>query len=72
MQEAFPKVTGADFRALRIHLGVDQAAIARVLGVTPTTVYRWETDRVKVTPLMYARYEAACRALLARASEVSE
>ena len=72
MQEAFPTRTGADLVGLRTHLGVEQAAIAAVLKVTPTTLWRWETDRTRVTPLMFTKYEAACRAILARAAEVSQ
>ncbi len=66
MQERFPKRTGADLIALRAHLGVEQKDIAAIIGVTPTTLYRWETDRTKVTPVKFARYEAACTALMAR------
>lgn len=65
MQERFPSRTGADLIAVRDHLGVSKVDIARHLRVTPTTVYRWETDRVRVTPVIYARYEAACEAILA-------
>jgi DNA-binding transcriptional regulator YiaG len=68
MQEAFPARTGSDLRELRQHLGVEQATIATLLRVTPTTVYRWERAAT-VTPLQFARYEAACKAILARASD---
>jgi len=71
MQEAFPSRTGAQLVELRTHLGVEQKAIAEVLGVTPTTLYRWERDLVRVTPVRFARYQAACESLLARAAEVA-
>jgi transcriptional regulator with XRE-family HTH domain len=65
MQERFADKSGADLIAVRKRLGVTRKAIADRLNTTPTTLYRWETDRVQVTALMYARYEAAAEAVFA-------
>lgn len=59
MQERFVGKRGADLIAIRDRLGVTQRAVAAAMDTTATTLYRWERDMVKVTPLMYARYEAA-------------
>lgn len=60
MHEAFPSRTGADLIALRKHLGIGPTAVAQELGITAVSIWRWEHDKVRVTPLVYARYEAAC------------
>lgn len=61
MQERFLGRTPEDLVAVREHYKVPRAAIARRMGTTATTLYRWETGRVReITPLMFARYETAC------------
>jgi transcriptional regulator with XRE-family HTH domain len=41
---------GPNIRAARVAAGVKQAELARRIGVTPTTVWKWENARV-VPPL---------------------
>jgi transcriptional regulator with XRE-family HTH domain len=38
-------VWGPYVRRLRDHVGVSQDGLARIVGVTPKTVHRWETER---------------------------
>jgi transcriptional regulator with XRE-family HTH domain len=65
MQERFTGKSGADLIALRERLGVSQKHIADAMGTTATTLYRWERGLVRMTPLRYARYEAAANAVFA-------
>lgn len=51
---------GEDFRALRLRLGVTQAAVARSIGVTRSVICRIETGEEEVGPRIRAR---ACAAL---------
>lgn len=44
-------VTGAELRARRARLGVTQADLAAAVGVTGTTVARWERDEASI-PVM--------------------
>lgn len=39
---------GQELRARREAMNLSQAELARRLGVSPQTVYKWETDRVKI------------------------
>jgi DNA-binding XRE family transcriptional regulator len=58
------RLTGAEVRFLRKHLGWTGAELARHLGVQPATVSRWENDAQPVGPvaerllrLVVARHE---------------
>jgi len=44
-------MTGQELRALRGRHRLTQAALARILGVTVTTVSRWECGRWKIDDL---------------------
>jgi DNA-binding transcriptional regulator YiaG len=35
-------MTSSDLKQIRLKLGLSQAALAKAVGVTTTTVYRWE------------------------------
>ena len=37
-------MTGADFRAARLSLGLTQVQMARILSTAPITIGRWEAD----------------------------
>lgn len=37
------RITGRDVREIREQLGLDQFPFAAMLGVAPSTVYRWES-----------------------------
>jgi transcriptional regulator with XRE-family HTH domain len=50
MQSSLTSSLGPNIRAARVAAGVAQAELARRLGVTPTTVWKWESSRV-VPPL---------------------
>lgn len=39
---------GHELRARREAMNLSQAELARRLGVSPQTVYKWETERVKI------------------------
>lgn len=52
-------MTGDEIRALRAALGVPRAWLALLLGVAPSTVYRWEDAGVQ-----RARVEGLTRDLL--------
>lgn len=41
-------MTGEDLRRIRKRLGLTQAALAERLGVTPTSVARWERNEVSI------------------------
>ena len=43
--EKEPRLTGAEIRFLRKHLGWSQPDFAATMGVTETTVSRWENER---------------------------
>ena len=43
---------GEELRAIRKRLGLTQAGMADRLGVTPTTVARWERNEVRITEPM--------------------
>lgn len=66
MQERFPVRTGPELVAYREHVGVHQEDIATALGKTPTTLWRWETGKTRITHLMSEQYIAACDAIAAR------
>ena len=38
-------MTNAEFKSVRLKLGLSQSQLARVLEVHPGTVYRWESGR---------------------------
>lgn len=38
---------GLNIRAARVDAGVGQAELARRIGVTPTTVWKWENARAR-------------------------
>ena len=39
-------MTGPDIRAARARLGMTQAALSQALGVTSTTIARWERGEI--------------------------
>jgi transcriptional regulator with XRE-family HTH domain len=45
-------MTGAALRRLRKRLGLTQRELAARVGVTPTTVARWERGEVRITEPM--------------------
>lgn len=45
-------VTGDELRGIRERLGLTQAGLADRLGVTVTTVARWERDERKIAELV--------------------
>jgi putative transcriptional regulator len=44
-------MTGEELRQIREDAGLTQAALAYQLGVSLTTVSRWENGRAKLSPL---------------------
>jgi DNA-binding transcriptional regulator YiaG len=45
-------VPATEFRAWRERLGLSQEALAHELGVTSTTVYRWEHGDREIQPMV--------------------
>jgi DNA-binding transcriptional regulator YiaG len=45
-------MTGQDVRDLRRRIGLSQQGLAVLLGVTTTTVHRWETGKSPIPPLL--------------------
>lgn len=45
------RITGEDLRLARESLGLSRSELARQLGVSENTVYRWETDRSSPLPV---------------------
>lgn len=43
--EKATRLTGHEIRFLRGHLNLTGAALARLMGISPTTVSRWENDQ---------------------------
>lgn len=50
VQSNLTSALGPNIRAARVEAGIAQAELARRIGVTPTTVWKWENARV-VPPL---------------------
>jgi DNA-binding transcriptional regulator YiaG len=48
-------MTGAELKAWRTKRKLTQEGLARLLGVTSTTVYRWEIGRHKVQAFLPAK-----------------
>src|SRR5262245_24603995 len=44
------RLSGAEIRYLRKYLGWDQESFARVMGVTTTSVSRWENEKEPIGP----------------------
>lgn len=44
------RLTGAEFRFLRVELGLSQAALARLMDVSEQSVARWEKGQARVDP----------------------
>lgn len=40
---------GRELKAIRQRLGVSQAGVAKLLGVTQNTVSRWERDELRIS-----------------------
>jgi DNA-binding XRE family transcriptional regulator len=42
-------MTGAEFKGLREKMRLSQKDLAERLGVTETTIYRWETEKAPIS-----------------------
>jgi transcriptional regulator with XRE-family HTH domain len=43
---------GKRIKILRVQMGLSQAKLAKLLNVTPTALYNWESNRKKVSATM--------------------
>jgi transcriptional regulator with XRE-family HTH domain len=62
-------MTGEELRRAIGALGMTQAALARVLGVTPSAVYRWLSGGVPVPRYVEAYLDMTRRAIEAGCEE---
>jgi len=45
------RLTGREFRAIRLRLGLTQGALAKRRGIERTTIYRWEHGKFPITKM---------------------
>ncbi len=53
--------SGQRLRAARTKAALSQEALARLLGVTVTTVARWERDEMQPSPMLWDALEHVTR-----------
>lgn len=63
--------TGAP-REARLRAGFSLSEIAVAVGVSPATIYRWETAQRRPTGLAAVRYARLIQSLIDRSSEVRD
>jgi len=55
-------MSGAEARAIRTHLGKSAREMAEIMGLNPSSIYRWEWRTLDAVPRYYA---VALRGVLA-------
>lgn len=52
---------GKRIKILRVQMGLSQAKLAKLLEVTPTALYNWETNRKKISATMAMKLLAVAK-----------